>query len=249
MKKGMHHRPFRHLKALLQARDIRLEDMPAMRLPNAKHKRMTPRQEDALFRQAMADVTPLAPAKTIPHHPRRAPARPCPTEEQEVVAQLHRLVESGWGYRVADTPEYIEGKGIAVPDEVVRRLHQGDFAVQGHLDLHGMGVKDARSALDHLLESAVQQGWRTLLIIHGRGLSSPDEPILKSRLAKWLKCGLWRRWVMAYASARPCDGGAGATYVLLRSRPVQKQKRSRPLPRPKSALRNAPPTPGGRDGA
>jgi DNA-nicking Smr family endonuclease len=29
-----------------------------------------------------------------------------------------------------------------------------------------------------------------------------------------------RKWVIAFSSARSCDGGAGATYVLLRQRPL-----------------------------
>jgi hypothetical protein len=32
---------------------------------------------------------------------------------------------------------------------------------------------------------------------------------------------------MAYASARACDGGAGATYVLLRERPLKRRFRKK----------------------
>jgi DNA-nicking Smr family endonuclease len=62
-----------------------------------------------------------------------------------------------------------------------------------------------------------------VLIVHGRGLSSPAKPILKTKVIKWLTSGPWRKWVMAFTSARWCDGGAGATYVLLRKRPVTKR--------------------------
>jgi DNA-nicking Smr family endonuclease len=43
---------------------------------------------------------------------------------------------------------------------------------------------------------------------------------LKTRVIEWLTRGPWRKWVAAYASARLHDGGTGATYVLLRARPV-----------------------------
>ena len=57
----------------------------------------------------------------------------------------------------------------------------------------------------------------SVLIIHGRGLNSKDQvPVLKTRLAQWLARGSWARLVLAFTSARPCDGGAGALYVLLR---------------------------------
>jgi DNA-nicking Smr family endonuclease len=40
--------------------------------------------------------------------------------------------------------------------------------------------------------------------------------VLKSRLANWLARGQSARRILAFASARSCDGGTGALYVLLR---------------------------------
>jgi len=51
---------------------------------------------------------------------------------------------------------------------------------------------------------------------------------LKTNLYRWLTCGPWRKWVLAFTSARLCDGGAGATYVLLRQRPLTKRFRKKP---------------------
>jgi DNA-nicking Smr family endonuclease len=229
MKNGYHNKPFRHLKKLLQAHDICLEDMPAERLPGADRQQLSPRQEEALFRQAMKDVHPLAAVKVVENRPPRSPGRSHPSEEEEVVRQLQLLVECGQGYRIADTPEYIEGHGFNVPKETVRRLHRGVFSVQDHLDLHGLGVIEAQDAVDRFLARAVRKQLRTVLIIHGRGLSSPDKPVLKSRLVQWLNRGVWRKWVVAYTSARSCDGGTGATYVLLRSTTAIKRPPPQPL--------------------
>ena len=110
----------------------------------------------------------------------------------------------------------------------VSELENELASVQDHLDLHGLTAAEARDAVDRFLTNAVRQGLRTVLIIHGRGLSSPGEPVLKSRLMQWLNRGVWRKWVMAYTSARRCDGGAGATYVLLRNPTAVKGT----LPRP-----------------
>ena len=73
----------------------------------------------------------------------------------------------------------------------------------------------------------VIHGKTGILVTHGRGLSSPAEPILKRKVEEWLTRGPWRKWVVAYTSARLCDGGAGATYVLLRPRPVSKRLKRR----------------------
>jgi len=141
--------------------------------------------------------------------------------------QLRRLVESGEGFCVAHTPEYMEGVGCLAPPEITRRLHRGDFAVQAHLDLHGFTAAAAREAFDAFMKEAITAGRRAVLIIHGRGLSSPEQPVLKTRLAEWLTTGCWRKWIVAFASARWCDGGSGASYVLLRGRPVPRRWRRR----------------------
>ena len=56
-----------------------------------------------------------------------------------------------------------------------------------------------------------------MLIVHGRGLHSKDQiPVLKDALRSWLERGPVARAVLAFTTARPHDGGAGAVYVLLR---------------------------------
>ena len=133
----------------------------------------------------------------------------------------------GIGFNIFDTPEYIEGTGYNVHPEIARRLHRGDFSIQAHVDLHGLTADDAKEVFEKFAKWAVMTGKRGVLIIHGRGLSSPSEPVLKKKVVEWLTRGLWRKWVIAYASARSCDGGAGATYVLLRQRPVSKRLKTR----------------------
>jgi DNA-nicking Smr family endonuclease len=114
-----------------------------------------------------------------------------------------------------------------VNPEIAKRLHQGDFSIQTHIDLHGLRVGEAHEAFEQFLTESLRSGKRAVLIVHGRGLSSPAEPVLKSKVKEWLTLGPWRKWVIAFTSARACDGGAGATYVLLRQRPATKRYRRR----------------------
>lgn len=145
--------------------------------------------------------------------------------EYQSVAQLKNLISHGTGFVVSLTPEYAEGMAPGVNPEVARRLHRGEFSIQDHIDLHGLRVYDAREAVDGFLSHSVLSGKRAVLIIHGRGLSSPAEPILKSKVYRWLTTSPWHKWVIAFTSARLCDGGAGATYVLLREKPLRKRFR------------------------
>ena len=82
-----------------------------------------------------------------------------------------------------------------------------------------MTAAAARDAVERFVLSSVMKGLRCVLIIHGRGLNSQDQmPVLKKRMSSWLKRGRLKRLVLAFATAQPCDGGAGAMYLLLRKR-------------------------------
>jgi len=216
-------RPFEALRDLLRREPV---PRPSPSLPAPRPSGL-PLDEDALFFEAMSGVSRMQ--WNGFEDDRRNCDRPegtlSPPENE--MEKLRRLVECGQGFSVADTPEYMEGIGCLAPPEITRRLHRGDFAVQAHLDLHGFGVAAAREAFDAFMKDALITGKRAVLIIHGRGLSSPAQPVLKTRVAEWLTTGYWRRYVVAFASARLCDGGSGASYVLLRRSPVPKRFRRR----------------------
>ena len=172
----------------------------------------------------MADVTRIPRSERIPGSPQaRSPADFDADSDTMALEALEKLVRHGKGFIVAQTPEYIEGKADRVYPRVLERLHRGDFSIQAHIDLHGLTVESANEAFEKFLKASISTGKQTVLVVHGRGLSSPVKPILKTKVQEWLSRGPWRKWVIAFSSARPCDGGAGATYVLLRRRPLTKR--------------------------
>ncbi len=224
------HRPFKDLKSLLEKRSFplapRCEDRAAA--DPGEDRASEAVNEDSLFQEAMAGVVLVARDRELfdegqgQKSPRRAPEQ---DPEAEALARLEDLVRHGDGFVISDTPEYMEGIGYGVNPEVANRLHRGDFSIQGHLDLHGFVVEDAKEVFEQFLSNAILLGKRAVLIVHGRGLSSRAEPVLKTKVKEWLTSGPWRKWVLAFTSARACDGGAGATYVLLRQRPATKRER------------------------
>lgn len=215
------------LGGLIKKADLAGNPKPENTPPSQSKPLSSEEQKIDLFEEAMADVTPVhsdvywqLPKK---NRSRRSKQR---ADDPEMAA-LRRLIEAGEGFRVADTPEYMEAAGPGVDRTLVRRLHQGRYAVQGHVDLHGLTSAEAQQVLSQFMHDALASGKRMVLVIHGRGLSSPGRPVLKNMVYAWLTRGPLRRYVLAFASARSCDGGAGATYVLLRKRPwTKKQKRS-----------------------
>jgi DNA-nicking Smr family endonuclease len=96
-------------------------------------------------------------------------------------------------------------------------LHEGDFSVQDFIDLHGMTLAEAEEAFSFFFRDSLRKHLFCVKVIHGRGLRSPGEPVLKTALVKWLQ-GTFRKRILAYATAKDCDGGLGATYIILKTR-------------------------------
>jgi DNA-nicking Smr family endonuclease len=101
-----------------------------------------------------------------------------------------------------------------IQSTLLRKLRSGELGVQGEIDLHGLTADQAKHALHEFISQAISHHARCVRVIHGKGLRSNERlPVLKN-----LVSSLLRRMpeVLAFVSAKPNDGGTGATYVLLR---------------------------------
>jgi DNA-nicking Smr family endonuclease len=172
----------------------------------------TPDEDDAsLFRRAMRGVKPLAADPRVHATGRRAPrARFARAERQAVLAesltpQLGAEVQPG---------DELQFRRPGVPETALRRLRQGVFRVEAAVDLHGLNATDGARQLREFLQYARSRELRCVRVIHGKGLRSGRRgPVLKQTVNTLLRQA---DPVLAFASARPGDGGTGATLVLLR---------------------------------
>jgi DNA-nicking Smr family endonuclease len=177
-------------------------------------------REESLFLEAMSDVIPLNRQdrqRIPPPPPTQSPPRFLSIEEQEVHHHLTRLVEGDLDFEMSFSDEYIDGAVVGLSPRVLKKLRHGEFSYQDYLDLHRMTRQEAREAVTRFILDSFAQGCRCVLIVSGRGLNSQDkEPVIKQSLVVWLTQAPLKRVVLAFASARSYDGGAGAFYVLLR---------------------------------
>lgn len=221
-------KPFKNLDTLLKGRQIKPQPAPILESTGPHRKQSDHRQEQDLFNAAMADVKRISRINCPAVRPSALkPPSAGRDTENAAIQKLTNLVNNGTGFVVSLTPEYIEGIDNTVNPAIAHRLHRGDFSIQAHIDLHGQSAAAARETFDRFLHRNIAAGKNALLIIHGRGLSSPAGPVLKSKVYQWLTSSPWHKWVVAFTSARMCDGGAGATYVLLRQRPLTKKFRKK----------------------
>ncbi|AKQ67066.1 Smr domain protein [Myxococcus hansupus] len=175
------------------------------------------REEDdaSLFFSAMDGVQQITNRGEAPAPNPRLPE--IIDENAEALAQLSELVAGQGDFDFTGSDEFLEGAGPGVDRNLLRALRRGDFAIQGQLDLHGKTQVEARDALERFLDDSRRAKKRCVLVVHGRGLNSKDQiPVLKERLKGWLSEKRIGRRVLAFATARPQDGGTGAVYVLLR---------------------------------
>lgn len=213
VKKKAFHNPFQGLRL----EDLRRDEPPAPEAAPAENG--PPVDEDArLFLESVGDVVPLrsGPERVPPPRPNHAPSTR-EDDEAEVFAELCELVDGTAPFDLADSDEFIEGSIPSLDKRILRKLRKGEYAIEGHIDLHGLLREEAKAALTDFLESSRRAGKRCVLVVHGRGLHSKDRiPVLKEGVQVWLTRGRLARQVLAFATARPHDGGAGAVYVLLR---------------------------------
>jgi DNA-nicking Smr family endonuclease len=171
------------------------------------HKDGDTDDDTALFRRELAEVQPLKQDRVDPH--RRKP-RPIPLQlDLPADDELRELYSD----QEIETGEVLLFSRPGLQKRVVQDLRRGRMEVGLELDLHGLTVAYARQLLQELLRECRHRDVRCVQIIHGKGKSSEDQPVLKHKLNLWLR---QREEVLAFCSARPRDGGTGAVYVLLR---------------------------------
>ncbi len=201
---------------------LKLEAEPPKRPPAAPPP--PPRRDDVedeaeLFRRSVGEVAPVRVGKSRapPPEPPDAASLEILNDEIEAFTRLCETVAGEGPFDLSDSDEFVEGKVQGLDERVMQRLRKGEYSVQGHLDLHGLTRDEAKEALEKFVQGCRVAGQRCVLVVTGRGLHSKDQiPVLKESVQAWLTRGRIARQVLAFATARPKDGGAGAVYVLLR---------------------------------
>jgi DNA-nicking Smr family endonuclease len=180
-----------------------------------------PEDEEHLFARAMSGVRGMDGVTrgraVVPRPAPESAPRPPADPEAEGNAALLDLVAGRVEFELSFTDEYMQGFVRDMDQKIFRQLRAGQYSPEAHLDLHGQNADQAQIALLHFVRENYLAGKRCLLLIPGRGTNSPGGlPVLKEELKTWLTRDPLKRVVLAFATALPRHGGAGALYLLLR---------------------------------
>ncbi|MFL6622322.1 MAG: Smr/MutS family protein [Sulfurifustis sp.] len=166
----------------------------------------------ALFREHVGKVRPVEQDRVMPHRTKR---KPVPEQSlRDAQAVMESLLSDDYEPADVETGEELIHFRPGLQHSVIRKLRRGQYAIEAQLDLHGCTVPQARLRLDRFIKEARASGKRCVRVIHGKGRSSEGKlPVLKGKVNMWLR---QKDDVMAFCTAIPRDGGAGAVYVLLK---------------------------------
>jgi DNA-nicking Smr family endonuclease len=115
---------------------------------------------------------------------------------------------SSW-FEPADSEHTFIRSGLQ--SATLKRLRTQHWPISAELDLHGLDRFEAQEQLSVFLHRARRHGV-CVRIIHGKGISSQGEPVLKRMTRSWLS---QHPDVLAFCET----SGGGALLVLLRRMP------------------------------
>lgn len=168
-------------------------------------------EEAELWSRVAATIRPLSREKALSQAPAIEPKTAKPAERQlKPAARLE-----------AASPAPRPSVGLTLDGSWDRRLRTGDVEPDRVLDLHGMNLDGAWSAIDRTLEQAIAAGERVLLLITGHHRPG-DAPIQRGRIRAavhdWLAASRHAPRIASVRGAHRRHGGGGSLYIILRRR-------------------------------
>ncbi len=124
---------------------------------------------------------------------------------------------------VPEVTERLSGQPVRMDRKTFRNLQRGKMRPDARIDLHGMTLERAHSALTRFILSAHVSEKRLLLVITGKGKHRDTggpipvrQGVLRHQVPEWLRLPPLSTAVLQVTTAHVSHGGAGAYYVYLR---------------------------------
>ncbi|NJC88963.1 MAG: Smr/MutS family protein [Desulfuromonas sp.] len=211
---SINHSPFKSLKGLSVSGDTgKKAAKPAAPVTPAVAEEA---EEQDLFAREMAwlNVRPVAdgsnnpPAGSPPTPP--VPAEPLVNGEVDEFLAAVGTLDKNFRDEFPDRPEPSRAR-----PRRMKQVERGELRPSGELDLHGLTRDEALARTRAFLAQAVRQRWPVVVIVTGKGLHSPEGPVLRRAVEQLL--GQSGDLVLEWGEAPRRFGGAGALLVFVRT--------------------------------
>jgi len=189
---------------------------PATAAPKAP-SREEHEDDDALFLRSMSGTRRIDAEGDQEQAPLSPAMAPPLTGEDEYDRELFLKAMGSLSHATfrAETPAPEDEEPARSPSSRMRQLKRGTIHIGEELDLHGFLKDEALRRLEHFITNEYARGTQAVLVITGKGINSPEGPVLPGAVAAWLRDK--GKGMVAEFHAAPRDkGGTGAIVAFLR---------------------------------
>ena len=167
-------------------------------------------KDSDLWRYVTRNVTPYRAQR----HPTEEPVAPPRSGKAAAERDIDFSAPSPPLAKRAPLPLKV-GAVSAMDKRTAQRFKRGDMHVDGRIDLHGLTLDQAHSALIGFIRRSHARGSRCVVVVTGKGGEKGIGKI-RRETPEWLARPDVRPLILAVTEARPQHGGGGALYVLLK---------------------------------
>lgn len=182
-------------------------------------------EERSLWHRVVQTVKPLHPVKVMLH------PQPIPPPAKEAV-RAQRTAEGKPPPKTASRrpaplphapPALLSRAGEEgnLDSHWDRRFNKGAIIPDISIDLHGHGLAGAHARLDQMLDQAIRQKLRVILLVTGKArthdrASGSGRGAIAAVVRDWLDASRHAAHIAAVRPAHPRHGGDGALYIVLK---------------------------------
>jgi DNA-nicking Smr family endonuclease len=181
----------------------------------------TPEDDGELFLRAVDGVKKMQPedatASDVVQTESAQPARPAAAQRDErLFLDAMRNIGTAINRGLESEEDDVAVGHRQSPSSRMRQLKRGTIRISEELDLHGYLRDEAIRQLGRFISGAFERGRQAVLVITGKGINSPEGPVLQGAVAEWLRTT--GKGMVAEFSPAPRDmGGSGAFVVFLKN--------------------------------
>jgi DNA-nicking Smr family endonuclease len=210
-------KPFKALKGLVPSTAVPIKKSTAPLV----HKKIHGSDDDdiSLFLRAAEGAKRFDNAPDAYHDAaaRQGPEKTAVRKPEDNRIFLEAMQKIGTAFRDMLPERELEEAERQSPTSRMRQMKRGTIRVGWELDLHGFLKDEALMRLERFVTAASNGGQQAVLVITGKGINSPEGPVLKGAVAEWLR-KKGKALVAEFSPAPGALGGSGAFVVFLKKR-------------------------------